>query len=141
MTVHTGRHFLQIPGPTNVPADRCCARWTCRPWTTGVEFAEISHAVLAAMQRVFRTKQPVIIYRRPAPGLGGRPRQHAAARRQGADGGSWAVRHSVARHRRKFKVDVDFLPGDWRHGADLEQIEAKLSADKAHKIKSRVRGP
>jgi alanine-glyoxylate transaminase/serine-glyoxylate transaminase/serine-pyruvate transaminase len=36
----------------------------------------------------------------------------------------------------KFKLDVDFLPGDWRHGADLEQIEAKLSADKAQKIKA-----
>ena len=36
----------------------------------------------------------------------------------------------------KFKLDVDFIPGDWRHGADLEQIKARLSADKAHKIKA-----
>ena len=36
----------------------------------------------------------------------------------------------------KFKLDVDFIPGDWRHGADLAQIEARLAADKAHKIKA-----
>ena len=36
----------------------------------------------------------------------------------------------------KFKLDVDFIPGDWRHGADLEQIEARLAADRQHKIKA-----
>src|SRR5213080_2976167 len=68
MTVHTGRHFLQIPGPTNVP-DRVLRAMDMPTMDhRGPEFAEIGHAVLGAMQRVFRTKQPVIIY--PSSGTG-----------------------------------------------------------------------
>ena len=68
MTVHTGRHFLQIPGPTNIP-DRVL-RAMDMPGLDhrGPEFAEIGFAVLAGMQRMFRTKQPVIIY--PSSGTG-----------------------------------------------------------------------
>src|SRR5262245_23444883 len=68
MTVHTGRHFLQIPGPTNVP-DRVLRAMDMPTLDhRGPEFAELGFAVLAAMQRVFRTKQPVIIY--PSSGTG-----------------------------------------------------------------------
>ena len=68
MTVHTGRHFLQIPGPTNVP-DRVLRAMDMPTMDhRGAEFAEIGFAVLSAMQRVFRTKQPVIIY--PSSGTG-----------------------------------------------------------------------
>src|SRR5437763_13643296 len=68
MTLHTGRHFLQIPGPTNIP-DRVL-RAMDMPGLDhrGAEFAELGFAVLAAMQRMFRTKQPVIIY--PSSGTG-----------------------------------------------------------------------
>src|SRR5437660_12623895 len=68
MTVHTGRHFLQIPGPTNVP-DRVL-RALDMPTLDhrGPEFAELGFAVLAAMRRMFRTKQPVIIYPSSGPG-------------------------------------------------------------------------
>ena len=68
MTLHTGRHFLQIPGPTNIP-DRVL-RAMDRPSMDhrGAEFAEIGFAALAGMQRMFRTKQPVIIY--PSSGTG-----------------------------------------------------------------------
>ena len=60
MTVHTGRHFLQIPGPTNIP-DRVL-RAMDMPGLDhrGAEFAELGFAVLGGMQRMFRTKQPVI---------------------------------------------------------------------------------
>jgi alanine-glyoxylate transaminase/serine-glyoxylate transaminase/serine-pyruvate transaminase len=68
MTVHTGRHFLQIPGPTNVP-DRVLRAMDMPTLDhRGPEFAELGFAVLAAMQRVFRTKQPVIIF--PSSGTG-----------------------------------------------------------------------
>ena len=68
MTVHTGRHFLQIPGPTNIP-DRVL-RAMDMPGLDhrGAEFAELGFAVMAGMQRMFRTKQPVIIY--PSSGTG-----------------------------------------------------------------------
>ena len=68
MTLHTGRHFLQIPGPTNIP-DRVL-RAMDRPGLDhrGLEFAELGFAVMAGMQRMFRTKQPVIIF--PSSGTG-----------------------------------------------------------------------
>ena len=137
MTVHTGRHFLQIPGPTNVP-DRVLRAMDMPTMDhRGPEFAEIGHAVLAGMQRVFRTKQPVIIY--PSSGTGAWEAAIVNTLQPGdkvlmAETGQFAILwRGIAE---KFKLDVDFLPGDWRHGADLEQIEARLSADKAHKIKA-----
>ena len=137
MTVHTGRHFLQIPGPTNVP-DRVLRAMDMPTMDhRGPEFAELGHAVLAAMQRVFRTKQPVIIY--PSSGTGAWEAAIVNTLSPGdkvlmAETGQFAVLwRGIAD---KFKLDVDFLPGDWRHGADLEQIEARLSADRQHKIKA-----
>ena len=68
MTPHTGRHFLQIPGPTNVP-DRVLRAMDMPTLDhRGPEFVELGHAVLAGCQRIFRTKQPVIIY--PSSGTG-----------------------------------------------------------------------
>src|SRR5713226_4551062 len=68
MTVHSGRHFLQIPGPTNVP-DRVL-RAIDRPTIDhrGPEFVDLAHDVLAGIKRIFLTKQPVIIY--PSSGTG-----------------------------------------------------------------------
>ena len=137
MTVHTGRHFLQIPGPTNVP-DRVLRAMDMPTMDhRGAEFAELGFAVLGAMQRIFRTKQPVIIY--PSSGTGAWEAAIVNTLSPGdkvlmAETGQFAVLwHGIAD---KFKLDVDFLPGDWRHGADLEQIEARLAADRAHKIKA-----
>ena len=68
MTVHTGRHFLQIPGPTNVP-DRVLRAMDMPTLDhRGPEFAELGLNVLAGSQRIFKTKQPVIIY--PSSGTG-----------------------------------------------------------------------
>jgi alanine-glyoxylate transaminase/serine-glyoxylate transaminase/serine-pyruvate transaminase len=137
MTVHSGRHFLQIPGPTNVP-DRVLRAMDMPTMDhRGPEFAEIGHAVLAAMQRVFRTKQPVIIY--PSSGTGAWEAALVNTLQPGdkvlmVETGQFAVLwRGIAE---KFKLDVDFIPGDWRPGADLGEIEARLSADKAHKIKA-----
>ncbi len=89
----------------------------------GAEFAEIGFAVMAGMQRVFRTRQPVIIY--PSSGSGAWEAAIVNTLQPGdkvlmAETGQFAVLwRGIAE---KFKLDVDFLPGDWRHGADLEQI-------------------
>src|SRR5215471_3064419 len=66
--IHTGRHFLQIPGPTNVP-DRIL-RAIDRPTIDhrGPEFAKLGHSVLERIKAVFKTKGHVIIY--PASGTG-----------------------------------------------------------------------
>ena len=79
MTLHTGRHFLQIPGPTNVP-DRVLRAMDMPTLDhRGPEFAELGYAVLAGCQRIFRTKQPVIIYPRRAPAPG-KPRSSMCCR-------------------------------------------------------------
>ena len=137
MTLHTGRHFLQIPGPTNVP-DRVLRAMDMPTMDhRGVEFAELGHAVLAGCQRIFRTQQPVIIY--PASGTGAWEAAIVNTLSPGdkvlmAETGQFAVLwHGIAD---KFKLDVEFLPTDWRRGADVEQIEARLAADRQHKIKA-----
>ena len=137
MTVHTGRHFLQIPGPTNVP-DRVLRAMDMPTMDhRGAEFGELGLEVLAGIQRVFRTKQPVIIY--PSSGTGAWEAAMVNALSPGdkvlmAETGQFAVLwRGIAE---KFKIDVDFLPGDWRRGADLELIEAKLAADRSHQIKA-----
>ena len=137
MTLHTGRHFLQIPGPTNIP-DRVL-RAMDMPGLDhrGAEFAEIGFAVMAGMQRMFRTKQPVIIY--PSSGTGAWEAAIVNTLQPGdkvimAETGQFAVLwRGIAE---KFKLDVDFVPGDWRRGADLAEIEQRLVADKAHKVKA-----
>jgi alanine-glyoxylate transaminase/serine-glyoxylate transaminase/serine-pyruvate transaminase len=137
MTLHTGRHFLQIPGPTNIP-DRVLRAMDMPSMDhRGAEFAELGFAVLGAMQRVFRTTQPVIIY--PSSGTGAWEAAIVNTLLPGdkvlmAETGQFAVLwHGIAD---KFKLDIDFVPGDWRRGADLEAIEARLAADRAHKIKA-----
>jgi alanine-glyoxylate transaminase/serine-glyoxylate transaminase/serine-pyruvate transaminase len=103
----------------------------------GPEFAELGLHVLAAMQRVFRTKQPVIIY--PSSGTGAweagivntlSPGDKVLMAETGQFAALW---RGLAE---KFKLDIDFVSGDWRHGADLGQIEARLVADRQHAIKA-----
>jgi alanine-glyoxylate transaminase/serine-glyoxylate transaminase/serine-pyruvate transaminase len=137
MALHTGRHFLQIPGPTNVP-DRVLRAMDMPTMDhRGPEFAELGLDVLAGIQRVFRTKQPVIIY--PSSGTGAWEAAIVNTLSPGdkvlmAETGQFAVLwRGIAE---KFKLDVDFLPGDWRRGADLELIEARLAADRSHQIKA-----
>src|SRR6476661_6901356 len=138
MTVlHTGRHFLQIPGPTNIP-DRVLRAMDMPGMDhRSAEFAELGFAVMTASQRIFRTKQPVLIY--PSSGTGAWEAAIVNTLLPGdkvlmAETGQFAVLwHGIAD---KFKLDVDFVPGDWRHGADVEQIEARLAADRQHQIKA-----
>jgi alanine-glyoxylate transaminase/serine-glyoxylate transaminase/serine-pyruvate transaminase len=137
MTVHTGRHFLQIPGPTNVP-DRVLRAMDMPTLDhRGPEFAILGHAVLTGMKRVFKTKQPVIIY--PSSGTGAWEAAIVNTLSPGdkvllAETGQFAVLWRGLAD--KFKLDVDFLPTDWRRGADIEAIEARLAADHAHSIKA-----
>ena len=137
MTVHTGRHFLQIPGPTNVP-DRVLRAMDMPTLDhRGPEFVQLGFEVLAAVQRVFRTKQPVIIY--PSSGTGAWEAAIVNTLSPGdkvlmCETGQFAVLwRGIAD---KFRLDVDFIPSDWRHGADIAEIERRLAADKQHKIKA-----
>lgn len=137
MATHTGRHFLQIPGPTNVP-DRVL-RAIDMPTIDhrGPEFAELGLHVLEASKTIFRTKNPVIIY--PASGTGAWEAAIVNVLSPGdkvlmAETGHFASLWRALAER--FKIEVDMIPGDWRRGASPEQIEAKLAEDKAHRIKA-----
>jgi alanine-glyoxylate transaminase/serine-glyoxylate transaminase/serine-pyruvate transaminase len=137
MTLHTGRHFLQIPGPTNVP-DRVLRAMDMPTLDhRGPEFAELGFAVLAGCKRIFRTQQPVIIY--PSSGTGAWEAAIVNVLSPGdkvlmAETGQFAVLwRGIAE---KFKLDIEFLPTDWRRGAPIDQIEERLKADRAHQIKA-----
>ena len=137
MAIHSGRHFLQIPGPTNVP-DRVL-RAIDQPTIDhrGPEFVALAHDVLAGIQRIFRTKNPVIIY--PSSGTGAWEAAIVNTLASGdtvlmAETGHFATLWKALAQ--KFKVEVEFVPGDWRHGADIAAIEAELAADRTHKIKA-----
>jgi alanine-glyoxylate transaminase/serine-glyoxylate transaminase/serine-pyruvate transaminase len=137
MALHTGRHFLQIPGPTNIP-DRVLRAMDMPTLDhRGPEFAELGFAVFAGMQRIFRTQHPVIIF--PSSGTGAWEAAIVNVLSPGdkvllAETGQFAVLWRGIAER--FKLDLEFLPTDWRRGADVAEIEARLAADKAHKIKA-----
>jgi alanine-glyoxylate transaminase / serine-glyoxylate transaminase / serine-pyruvate transaminase len=137
MALHTGRHFLQIPGPTNIP-DRVLRAMDMPTLDhRGPEFAELGFAVFSGMQRIFRTKQPVIIF--PSSGTGAWEAAIVNTLSPGdkvllAETGQFAVLWKGIAE--KFKLDLEFMPTDWRRGADVAEIETRLAADKAHRIKA-----
>jgi len=133
-----GRHFLQIPGPTNVP-DRVL-RAIDMPTMDhrGPEFAELGKAVLAGMKRIFKsTKGEAVIY--PASGTGAWEAAlvntlSAGDRVLMCETGQFAVLWQKLATR--LGLDIEIIAGDWRHGADPAQIEKCLRADAARQIKA-----
>jgi alanine-glyoxylate transaminase/serine-glyoxylate transaminase/serine-pyruvate transaminase len=133
----SGRHFLQIPGPTNVP-DRVL-RAIDAPTIDhrGPEFAALGKTVLAGMRKVMKTDGPVVIY--PASGTGAWEAAlvntlSAGDRVLMAETGHFAALWK--RLAERLGLTVEFLPGDWRHGAPADAIEARLVADRGHAIKA-----
>jgi alanine-glyoxylate transaminase/serine-glyoxylate transaminase/serine-pyruvate transaminase len=137
MPIRSGRHFLQIPGPTNVP-DRVL-RAMNRPTIDhrGPEFAQIAAQIFEGLKPIFGTTAPIIIY--PASGTGAweaaivnvlQPGDHVLMVETGHFANLW---HKMAN---RFGLVVDFVPGDWRHGVDAAVVEAKLAHDRDHRIKA-----
>jgi len=133
-----GRHFLQIPGPTNVP-DRVL-RAIDMPTMDhrGPEFAALGKAVLAGMKRIFQSpKGEVVIY--PASGTGAWEAAlvntlSAGDRVLMCETGQFAALwHKLAT---RLGLDIELIPGDWRHGADPAEIEKRLRADAQQRIKA-----
>jgi alanine-glyoxylate transaminase/serine-glyoxylate transaminase/serine-pyruvate transaminase len=133
----SGRHFLQIPGPTNVP-DRVL-RAIDHPTIDhrGPEFAVLAKAVIAGMKKVFRTEADVVVY--PSSGTGAWEAALVNTLSPGdrvlmAETGHFATLWK--RIAERLGLGVDFLPGDWRRGASAAQIESHLRADIGHAIKA-----
>lgn len=134
----TGRHFLQIPGPTNVP-DRIL-RAIDRPTIDhrGPEFSRLGRDCLAGMKKVFQTTEGhVFIY--PSSGTGAweaaivntlSPGEQVMMFETGHFGTLWR------KMAEKFGLIVDFEPGDWRRGVQPETVESKLREDHRHAIKA-----
>ena len=130
LVYRSGRHFLQIPGPTNVP-DRVL-RAIDAPTIDhrGPDFAQLGLEVLAGMQHVFRTDGPVVIY--PASGTGAweaalvntlSPGDKVIASETGHFATLWRAMAE------RLGLEVVWLEGDWRHGADPARIADALDAD------------
>jgi alanine-glyoxylate transaminase / serine-glyoxylate transaminase / serine-pyruvate transaminase len=133
----SGRHFLQIPGPTNVP-DRVL-RAIDQPTIDhrGPEFAVLTRTVLAGMKKVFKTEADVVIY--PSSGTGAWEAALVNTLSPGDRVLMAETGHFAALWKRiadRLGLTVEFLPGDWRHGASAAQVEAHLRADGSHAIKA-----
>jgi len=137
MRSNSGRHFLQIPGPTNVPDRvlRALSRATIDH--RGPEFAQMAGELFHGLQQVFKTTSTVVVY--PSSGTGAweaalvntlSPGDRVLMFETGHFATLW---RSVAL---KIGLEVDFVPGDWRRGVDPAIVEERLAADKARKIKA-----
>jgi len=132
-----GRHFLQIPGPTNVP-DRVL-RAIAAPTIDhrGPEFAALVAELLPALAPVFGTDDPVAIY--PSSGTGAWEAALANTMRPGDRVLMYETGHFAslwAQLAGRLGLQVELIPGDWRHGADPEAISARLAADPAGTIRA-----
>ncbi len=137
MAFKSGRHFLQIPGPSNVP-DRIL-RAIDRPTIDhrGPEFGRLGRSVLAGCQTVFGTSGPVVIF--PASGTGA----WEAAIVNTLDRGDRVLMYETGQfaslwHKmaERFGLQVDWVPGDWRRGVDPADVEARLRADPERSIRA-----
>jgi alanine-glyoxylate transaminase/serine-glyoxylate transaminase/serine-pyruvate transaminase len=133
-----GRHFLQIPGPTNVP-DRVLRAIDFPTMDhRGPEFGTLGKNVLAGMKRVFKSTQgEVVIY--PASGTGAWEAALVNSLSPGDQVLMYETGHFATLWQKmatKLGLQVEFIPGDWRHGADPEAIEKRLRADSGKRIKA-----
>ncbi len=133
----SGRHFLQIPGPTNVPDRVLRSIDNVTIDHRGPEFGVLGREVLAGMKKLFKTESHVIIY--PASGTGAWEAALVNALSPGdrvlmAETGHFATLWKKMAER--LGLQVQFMPGDWRHGADADQVAQVLAADSAHAIKA-----
>ena len=137
MSHRSGRHFLQIPGPTNVPDRVLRAIDRATMDHRGPEFGPMILEILEGLKAVFQTKQPVVIY--PASGTGAWEAALVNTLSPGDrvlmfETGQFAVLWNKMATR--LGLSVDLVPTDWRRGVDPAAVEAKLREDRQHSIKA-----
>lgn len=137
MAYHPGRHFLQVPGPTNIP-DRVLKAIAAPVLDhRGPEFTKLGREVLDRLKPVFKTRQPVMIF--PASGTGGWESALANTLSPGDtvmtfNTGQFAVLWE--KMAKQLGLNVHTVTTDWRRGPSPEAIEAALAEDKSHQIKA-----
>ncbi len=133
----SGRHFLQIPGPTNVPDRILRAMDLPTIDHRGPEFQRLGRDVLDGLKRVFKTGGPVIIF--PSSGTGAWEAALVNTLSAGDRVLAFETGHFATLWRTmagKLGLDVEFVPGDWRHGVDPRVVEARLADDGSRRIKA-----
>ena len=133
----SGRHFLQIPGPTNVP-DRVL-RAMHRPTIDhrGPEFGELGKRVLEGLKQIFKTRQQVVIF--PASGTGAWEAALVNTLSPGDRILMYETGHFATLWQKmaaRLGLQTELIAGDWRHGVDADAIGARLADDREHRIKA-----
>ncbi len=137
MAFRSGRHFLQIPGPSNVPDRILRAMDLPTIDHRGPDFARLGREVLDGLKHVFKTAGDVIIF--PASGTGAweaalvntlSPGDRVLMFETGQFASLWG------QMARKLGLEPEIVATDWRHGADPAAVEARLAEDSAHRIKA-----
>ena len=137
MTSRTGRHFLHIPGPSPVPERVLRAMDRQVIDHRGPEFGALGREVLEGCRTIFRTKGPVVIY--PGSGTGAWEATIVNTLSSGDRVLMFETGHFATLWRQmaaRWGIEVEFVPGDWRHGVDPALVEAKLAEDRAHAFKA-----
>src|SRR5271156_5804635 len=135
--LHTGRHFLQIPGPTNVP-DRIL-RAIAQPVMDhrSAEFAELGREVLAGLGPIFQTRGSVLIY--PASGTGAWEASLVNTLSPGDRVLLFETGHFSQLWRQlaeKLGIHLEYVAGNWRRGASAGELEDRLASDKTHQLRA-----
>jgi len=137
MSTPAGRHFLQIPGPTNVP-DRVLRAMDMPTMDhRGPEFAQLTLGILQDLKQVFKTTADVIIY--PASGTGAWEAALVNTLSPGDKVLMFETGHFATLWQgiaKELGLDVEFVAGDWRHGVDPAAVEARLAEDTNHQIRA-----
>src|ERR1700722_9494012 len=135
MSRPTGRHFLQIPGPTNVPDRVLRAMDNPTIDHRGAGFAELAKSCLEGMKAVFQTENPVVIY--PSSGTGAWEAALVNTLSPGDRVLAFETGHFASLWREmaeRLGLVVDFVPGDCRRGVEPAAVAERLAADAAHSI-------
>jgi alanine-glyoxylate transaminase / serine-glyoxylate transaminase / serine-pyruvate transaminase len=137
MAGHSGRHFLQIPGPTNVP-DRVL-RALSAPTIDhrGPEFAALARELLEHLPEVFGASGPVVVY--PSSGTGAWEAALVNTLSPGDRVLAFETGHFATLWRtlaQRLGLVVDFVPGDWRHGVDPDVVAERLGEDRSGEIRA-----
>ena len=137
MSIRSGRHFLQIPGPSNVPERSLRAIDRATMDHRGPEFSDLTLELLDGLKKVFKTEGPVIIF--PSSGTGAweaalvntlSPGDRVMMFETGHFATLWCELAG------KLGLEVDLVPGDWRRGVSAEDLAVRLGNDKKHEIKA-----
>ena len=132
-----GKHFLQLPGPSNVPDRILRAMDYPTIDHRGPDFTELTYECLKGMKTIFKTNSDVIIF--PASGTGAW--EAALVNTVNEDDLVLMVEtgHFASLWNKmalKLGIKTEFLETDWRRGVEPEKLFDRLKKDIDKKIKA-----